>query len=78
VNPERWRRLEELYHLARARSESERAAFLAEACTGDEALKREVESLLNQPASAAGFLDGPALAVAAQMVSQPAAAVLTG
>jgi serine/threonine protein kinase/TolB-like protein/Tfp pilus assembly protein PilF len=78
VNPERWRRLEELYHTALARAESERAAFLAEACADDETLKREVESLLDHPLSAAGFLDGPALAVAAQMMSQLPAPLLTG
>jgi hypothetical protein len=50
VNHERWRRLEERYHTALARAESEHAAFLAEACADDETLKREVESLLNQPA----------------------------
>jgi serine/threonine protein kinase len=78
VNSERWRRVEELYHTALARAESERAAFLAEACAGDEVLKREVESLLAQPAPAVGFVDGPALATAAQMVNDVSAPVLTG
>ena len=37
-----------------------------------------MESLLAQQASASGFLDGPAVAVAAQMVSDTGASVLTG
>jgi serine/threonine protein kinase len=78
VNPERWRRIEELYHTALARAESERAAFLAQVCAGDEALKREVESLLAQTASGAAFLDRPALAPAAQIVGDVTAPVLTG
>ena len=78
MNPERWHRIKELCRAALARTESERRAFLSEACGGDEALKREVELLLDQPASAPGVLDRPAFAVAAQMVSQPAAPVLTG
>ena len=31
MTPERWKRIEELYHAARARPSGERAAFLAEA-----------------------------------------------
>jgi eukaryotic-like serine/threonine-protein kinase len=69
VHPsERWKRVEILYHAALQRPRGERAAFLGEACAGDEALRLEVESLLAQPASDAGFLGTPALAVAARGV----------
>jgi hypothetical protein len=44
--PERWRQVEEIYHSALEREES-RAAFLAQACAGDEAMRVEVESLLS-------------------------------
>ena len=43
---ERWQEIERLYHLALEREESRRAEFLDQACGGDEALRREVESLL--------------------------------
>ena len=46
MTPERWKRIEELYHEARARPPAERAAFLAAACADDEAMRRDVESLL--------------------------------
>ncbi|MBI3050337.1 MAG: serine/threonine protein kinase [Acidobacteria bacterium] len=62
MDAERWRQISALYHAASARPAEERAAFLAEACAGDEALRQEVEGLLNAPASAKGFLQGPALA----------------
>jgi eukaryotic-like serine/threonine-protein kinase len=75
--PERWRQVEELYHAALMRDERDRKAFLANACAGDEVLQREVESLLAQPASVRGFLDGPAMAVAAHMVSDIAAPLLS-
>ena len=78
MTSERWRRVKEIYHAALARGVTERAAFLANACASDDALRREVESLLAQPASASGFLDGPAVAVAAQMVSDLGVSVLTG
>src|SRR5262245_66675098 len=76
--PGRWSRVEALYHSAQAQEPEERAAFLAAECGTDAELRREVESLLAQPASADGFLGEPAVAVAAQMVTNPGATVLTG
>jgi serine/threonine protein kinase/Tol biopolymer transport system component len=67
--PERWKGIEALYHAARTLPPGERAAFLAEACRDDEALRRDVESLLNEPVSAEGFLAWPALAMGAQLVA---------
>jgi hypothetical protein len=46
TTPERWQHVEQLCHEALARDERDRAAFLREACLGDEALRGEVESLL--------------------------------
>ena len=60
MTPERWQRIEAIYHAAYARPPVERAAFLVEACQGDEALQREVERLLNK-SSQPGFLAAPAL-----------------
>ena len=68
MTPERWRRIEELYHAAHARPADERAAFLAEACRGDEKLRREVESLLNQ-SSQDEFLAAPSLETATGLIS---------
>ena len=67
-----------MLHAALSRGESERAAFLGHACAGDVALRREVELLLAQQASMGGFLEDPAVATAAQMVSETGASVLTG
>jgi serine/threonine protein kinase len=46
MKPERWRRIEALFHAARERDPDARAAFLAEACSGDEELRGEIDSLL--------------------------------
>ena len=79
MNPERWRQIERLYHSALERPSREREAFLDSECRGDEDLRLEVRSLLSRAASAENVLDRPAAAaVAAQMVSQPAAPILTG
>ena len=46
MRAERPQRIEQLYQAARERNAAERAAFLAQASAGDDALRREVESLL--------------------------------
>jgi serine/threonine protein kinase/Tol biopolymer transport system component len=65
---ERWQLVERLYLGALERPAAERAAFLAEACAGDEALARDVQSLLDQP-SMPGFLEEPALALAVALAA---------
>ena len=52
MTPERWKQVSHLYEAARAFPARERAAFLAKACGSDATLRREVESLLDQPTSA--------------------------
>jgi hypothetical protein len=78
MNPDRWAEVERLYHDASARSAGEREAFLRGACAGDEAMRREVESLLAQPASADAFLAERALVMAARLVSASDPSMLTG
>ena len=46
MTPDRWRQIEDICHAALAHAVNERAAFLTQACAGDDALRREVESLL--------------------------------
>jgi len=36
MTPERWKRVEELYHAARTQPSGERVAFLADLCRDDE------------------------------------------
>jgi eukaryotic-like serine/threonine-protein kinase len=78
VNPERWIEIERLYHSALERPLRDRAAFLESQCGNDDSLRNEVEALLNREASPNDFLDKPAVAIAAQMTTESAAAVLTG
>ncbi len=67
-----WRQVAVLYREALARAGPDRAAYLAKACAGDEALRREVDALLASPASAEEFLNGPAGALAEERASGPA------
>src|SRR5229473_6479289 len=68
MTPERFRQIEELYHSARDREPGQREAFLAEACRGDEELRREVEALLGQD-GLRGPLERPAVEVAAHLLA---------
>jgi serine/threonine protein kinase/tetratricopeptide (TPR) repeat protein len=65
MNSERLRQVEGLYHAALQQDVNERAAFLDQACTGDESLRREVESFLSCSDQIDGFLESPALQVLA-------------
>ncbi len=66
---DRWRQVEDLFHRALEREEPERAAFLDEACAGDEALRREVESLLAEESESA-FMETPAMEGEARELAQ--------
>jgi predicted ATPase len=70
-------RVEELYHEALELPADRRAAFLVEACKDDEALRREVESLLQADEAAGDFIATRAIDVAARWVAEDAVA-LTG
>ena len=48
MTPERWRKIEDVFHSAAARPIEEQNGFLKEACAGDESLRREVEKLLKR------------------------------
>jgi Tol biopolymer transport system component/tRNA A-37 threonylcarbamoyl transferase component Bud32 len=69
MTPERLRRTEELYYAAGALPPDERGAFLAEACRDDQALRRDVESLLNETLSDNDFLAEPALVLPEPIVA---------
>jgi serine/threonine protein kinase/tetratricopeptide (TPR) repeat protein len=60
--PDRWQRIEALFHSALERDPVSRAAFLDGACGQDDDLRREVESLLAVAATGQGLLDHPTAA----------------
>lgn len=70
MEPERWQRIENLYHAALAVEESQRRAFLQDSCSDDEALRREVESLLACYGKAEQFMEVPALEVMAEALAE--------
>jgi hypothetical protein len=71
MTPERYEQIGRLYQAALEREPSEHAAFLAEACGTDEALRREVASLLAAHEQASNFIEQPPDDVAAAWQAAP-------
>jgi Tol biopolymer transport system component len=78
VNHERWRQLDQLLDAALERPPAERAAFLDEACAGDELLRRQMEALLRSDESVQSFIEAPAVAMAAELLTEKQARPLVG
>ena len=56
---ERWATVKRIHQAALERDVGQRAVFLDEACGGDKALRREVESLLAYGPAAESFIEFP-------------------
>ena len=59
MSPERWRRVEDIYHAALDEPPASRAAFLVEACGEDTGLRERVEALIRRTESSESPLDRP-------------------
>ena len=70
MTPEHWEQVALLHRAALQYEESRRAAFLDDACAGDEDLRREVESLLAYEGKAENFMEVPALEVVAKQFAE--------
>jgi tRNA A-37 threonylcarbamoyl transferase component Bud32/tetratricopeptide (TPR) repeat protein len=66
MEPHRWKQLDNLLLAVMERPPSERDGFLREACAGDPGLEREARLLLTLEQKAEGFLEVPAIDMAAQ------------
>ncbi|MEJ7578461.1 MAG: serine/threonine-protein kinase, partial [Pyrinomonadaceae bacterium] len=70
MTPERWQQINQLFHSALEHEGGQRAAFLARACAGDEALREEVESLVASHQQADNFIETPADDLAAEFFAE--------
>src|SRR5436853_462937 len=70
MNPERWRRIDELFRTVADRPPLEREAHLTRVCGDDEELRREVLDLLAHE-TADSFLDDPIKHAALAVTSEP-------
>jgi serine/threonine protein kinase len=69
MGPERWQQVERIYHAVAARPREERAPLLDRECAGDADLRAEVERMLAVESRGIGFLETPAMEVAAQALA---------
>ena len=70
MDPERWKKIDDLLQSALQLPADEREAFVRHACSGDGELEQEVRSLLTSDREARGFLQRPAIEVAARATAQ--------
>jgi eukaryotic-like serine/threonine-protein kinase len=75
MTPERHQQIGQLYHAVLELAPTQRVAFLAQACADDEALRREVESLLTLHTEAGDVFAAPALEHAAKALADEQAQV---
>jgi eukaryotic-like serine/threonine-protein kinase len=69
INPERWKKIDELLDVVLELAPEKRAEFLQQACAGDEALKTAVEKLIAFD-ERENFLDSPALQAASKFLGE--------
>jgi hypothetical protein len=59
MTPQRWRQVKEICGAVLDHAPEKRDALLAQLCSGDAELKREVEGLLEKTRTGDSILDGP-------------------
>jgi serine/threonine protein kinase/uncharacterized protein HemY len=67
---ERWSRVKEVFEAAMDLDPLERASLLAKECGHDNALRREIESLLESDEQSDGFIEEPAFAIPRDLFSE--------
>ena len=70
MKPELWEQIAQVHRAALEIEKGDRAAFVTEACAGDELLRREVESLLALEGNAENFMESSALQAVAEQLAR--------
>jgi eukaryotic-like serine/threonine-protein kinase len=65
MTPERWQQVKEIFNSAITYRPEDRSLFISQACSGDEELRSEVESLIASHEQSGSFIDQPAFEAAA-------------
>ncbi|HET6851173.1 MAG TPA: protein kinase, partial [Pyrinomonadaceae bacterium] len=69
MTPERWQQVKEIFNSALMYRPEERGPFIVQACSGDENLRSEVESLIASHEQSGSFIDKPAFEAAASLLA---------
>ncbi|HSE16884.1 MAG TPA: protein kinase [Pyrinomonadaceae bacterium] len=78
MTPERWQQVKEIFNSAITHRPEERGLFISQACSGDEELRSEVESLIASHEQSGSFIDKPAFEAAASLLANEKAELRSG
>ena len=78
MTPERWQQITDIFEAALQQDTGARTAYVHQACGADRELRREVEAMLESHHQASGFIEEPAAAVAARLVTNAGSDSLIG
>src|ERR1041385_3426658 len=78
MTPERWQQVKEIFNSAITYRPDERSLFISRACSGDEDLRSEVESLIASHEQSGSFIDKPAFEAAATLLANEKAELNSG
>ena len=78
MTPERWQQVKEIFNSAIHYRPEDRGRFISQACSGDEDLRSEVESLIASHEQSGEFIDKPAIAAAASLFAGEKAELTPG
>ena len=78
MTPERWQQVKEVFNSAINYRPEERSLFISRVCSGDEALRSEVESLIASHEQSGSFIDKPAFEAAATLLANEKAELKSG
>ena len=78
MTPERWQQVKDIFNSAITYRPDERSLFISRACSGDEELRSEVESLIASHEQSGSFIDKPAFEAAAGLLANEKAELKSG
>ena len=78
MTPERWQQVKDIFNSAITYRPDERSLFISRACSGDEELRSEVESLIASHEESGSFIDKPAFEAAAGLLANEKAELKSG
>src|SRR5262245_4774801 len=78
MTPERWQKVNNLFHSALKRDPADREAFLEEACRGDSSLRSEIESLISSHDNSDGLVEAYPIEAAVGLLGEDQADLNVG
>jgi eukaryotic-like serine/threonine-protein kinase len=78
MTPERWQQVKDIFNSAITYRADDRSLFISRACSGDDELRSEVESLIASHEESGSFIDKPAFEAAASWLANEKAELKSG